>query len=650
LRSRTPAGLLTLACVLLAVGCGPRGEPERKFALRDSGIPVHCSTGKDVEFGTIEGGREWFGFVQDPFSRCSFELIVPPASRLSFRLSLAAISHARGASAKVAIHSRVGETNHVLLVREVSPDEAVFEGSVELSAGASTISLWVAASEKKKGSSAFVAWSDLEIWSDSPDEDDGLPWIVGAEKALAPFLETHGNSGAPREQRRRLLIIGFDGASWQLMERLLDEGKMPYLNALRARGRWGVLRSTVVPESAMGWSAIRTGVNPGKSGMYTFYSGVQPRRSFWHFLGDRDLTSIVVAVPTASALHPINGVLIHGWAGADTPRWALPEDIIPPLERAGYDPTLADLKNTRYFLERMQTRTDVSSLLLENMDWDLGFVVFEYTDSVGHRFGLYTREWDEVYRAVDGHLATLLEVVDDQTTVMVISDHGWRYFERSIHLNQWLRSNDFDGWKANLPVSASTVSISRKDVGTAQPPKEPRDSRARALRRIRRGLLELRDPKTGQKVIERVRSPTDVFHGPYSDRAPGRLLVEADEDYRMLTDRSRGKGKGRRRVFGEPGDTHAFEGIYVLAGPGIEAVEGPQASIYDIAPTVLNFFGIPPPVDADGATLMDFGVTDAGAQPPEPLYFSEDASGTAEGGGEVSRELEENLRTLGYIE
>ena len=91
-----------------------------------------------------------------------------------------------------------------------------------------------------------------------------------------------------------------------------------------------------------------------------------------------------------------------------------------------------DLKNTRYFLERMQTRAEVSSLLLENMDWDLGFVVFEHTDTVGHRFGLYTREWDEVYRAFDDYLARLLEVVDDQTTVMVVSSHGWRYFERSI--------------------------------------------------------------------------------------------------------------------------------------------------------------------------------------------------------------------------
>ena len=159
------------------------------------------------------------------------------------------------------------------------------------------------------------------------------------------------------------------------------------------------------------------------------------------------------------------------------------------------------------------------------------------------------------------------------------------------------------------------------------------------------GLLALRDPETSQRVIERVRPPNEVFHGRYADRAPGRLLIEADENYRVMR-LPREKGK----FFGGRSATHGFDGIYLLAGPGIEAGEGPEASIYDVVPTVLNFFGIPPPVDADGETLMDFGVTEPGAQPPEPLYFSDEASRSAEAAGEMSKEFEEKLRTLGYVD
>ena len=114
--------ILVAACVMLAVGCGPARQAERKLVLRDSGIPVRCSTGKDVEFGKVDAsGLEWLGFYQDPFSRCSFDLVVPPGSRLSFRLSLAETSLARGGSASVAIHSAVGDTKHRLLSREVKP-------------------------------------------------------------------------------------------------------------------------------------------------------------------------------------------------------------------------------------------------------------------------------------------------------------------------------------------------------------------------------------------------------------------------------------------------------------------------------------------------------------------------------------------------
>ncbi len=52
-------------------------------------------------------------------------------------------------------------------------------------------------------------------------------------------------------------------------------------------------------------------------------------------------------------------------------------------------------------------------------------------------------------------------------------------------------------------------------------------------------------------------------------------------------------------------DGRSRAGVYLLAGPGVEAGEGPERSVYDIAPSVLRFFGIEPPADLDGASLSE---------------------------------------------
>ena len=644
------SGLLVVALSAACVGCSPGGgndsKVQRKLLLRESGIPLVCNNGTTPAFEKVRIGElEWLAFHQEPLTRCEFELTIPPGSQLSFRLVLGKDSQMRN-SARVIIRSQIGDNERELVALEIGPKKSNLEGKVELPSGQSTISLSVVA-RSEQSPPASVDWSELTIESTSPCHDECLPWVIPSEQALAPFLEAHGNAGARRVSKPRLLIVGADGANWNLMERLLERGEMPALNALRARGSWGTLRSSEVPESAMGWSALRTGVGPGKNGTYSFYSPLQPRRSFWHFLGDRDFTSIIVAVPTASALRPPQGVLIQGWDNVEFSNWASPHELIMPLARAGYTPKLANLKNTRYFLESMRMRTEVSSQLLKRMDWDLAFVVFEYTDTVGHRFGLYTPEWDEIYQAFDQQLAGLLELADEQTTILVVSDHGWRRFDRSIHLSSWLKSKGFEDWKGNLPNSANLVGISRHDVPVGEAPKDDRDSHTEATTLIRSELLDLRDPETGERVIERVRPTNEVFGGRYADQAPGRLLVEANENYRTRMGNAGRKGSARDEVFSGSSDTHGFDGIYLLAGPGIKPGEAGQASIYDITPTVLNFFGIPPPADADGETLADFGGTELSAPPPEPLYFPAEVGEEPE---KMTDPLEEDLRALGYIE
>ena len=87
----------------------------------------------------------------------------------------------------------------------------------------------------------------------------------------------------------------------------------------------------------------------------------------------------------------------------------------------------------------MRKRTEVTKVLMERSDWDFGFVVYEYSDTVGHQYGLHNEEWNEVYRAIDAELGALLESVDERTTLLVISDHGWKRYPATFSLGSWLQ-------------------------------------------------------------------------------------------------------------------------------------------------------------------------------------------------------------------
>jgi predicted AlkP superfamily phosphohydrolase/phosphomutase len=633
------------AFTLCAGACAPspEAEVEQTLDLRRSRIPIRCRDAEAAKWTVIRGRRkDRYGFRQFIPDECRFELDVPKRTRLAFRVERDVKSAGQPGAARAAITAEVDGIERTLFEADLGAETRSVEGVAELPSGRATVT-FLAGVGSRSGASTRLAWTDLVVRTRDPAFEGALPWSIDPKRALAPYFE-RAAARPPAPGKRRLLMIGIDGANWELMQRLLQAGEMPALASLRGRGSWGVLRSMIVPESAMSWTAMHTGVGPGKNSVYTFFSADSPRRSFWHFLGDRGLESVIVAVPKASPAQPLSGLLVAGWTLHPRDEFAQPRELKPYLRRAGYDPSLAYLRNAEYYAQRMRRRTEVALELLANVDWDLAFVVYEYSDTVGHRFGLSSEEWRAVYRAVDSEIAALLEATDEQTTILIVSDHGWKRYPKSVSLDAWLMRNGLAEWKTNLPSSGNTVGISAADTPNGAAPKGGRDVRKPSLDRVVRGLRDLTDPQTGAKVVRRVEASDLVFEGPYASRAPGRLIVEMQDDYRAV------RGRKRKAVFGtKPKQHHSHEGIYLLAGPGIEPEPGAPRSIFDVAPTVLRFFGIAPPDDAEGRTLHDFGVSEPLAA-PGPSYFEGTRAQPAPPEPAISPELEEGLKALGYIE
>ncbi|MBW2267013.1 MAG: alkaline phosphatase family protein [Deltaproteobacteria bacterium] len=569
----------------------------------------------------IEGRFPHYGLRQVAGSICRVPLQLPAEAVLTFEV--AARAEGLAGTLPVAVES-AGER---LFEAELSRDTPSQTARLELPQDTTALELRVLASF------GVVNWLDLEVTAPF-DASVALPprWRPPARAALESWM-ADVSVAAPAADRQRLLIVGIDGGDWDLIDELGEAGELPVLTALKERGRHGTLHSMFIPESAISWSSMRTGVNPGRHGVFHFLTlGSQRPASYWADLSSAGLRSIVIAVPTAKASEAPNGVLIEGWTASADRGYVHPPELQPALARAGYRPDLVHIRNPRYYAEHLRARTDIAVALMSEQEWDHAFVVFEYADTAGHRFGLRSAAWRRVYAAVDTQLGRLVAAAPPDTTVLIVSDHGWRRFAGTLNVERALQAQGVRGWSTafrdgNIP---SLYSGSRIGIGPAG---------ARDPDRAVAALRGLRGPG-GKPLVEAVLPIADVFSGRFTASTPARLLVRTRSDLRA--------GKRGPVVNAKPVDHHDATGMYLAVGPGIEPGAGADASVLDVAPTVLGHFGVAPSWRLEGTPI--FGPAPPPGDSGDPPNTLVRRAQTGEEAQDDDAELRARLRSIGYLE
>ncbi|MFT5199516.1 MAG: putative AlkP superfamily phosphohydrolase/phosphomutase, partial [Planctomycetota bacterium] len=212
---------------------------------------------------------------------------------------------------------------------------------------------------------------------------------------------------------------------------------------------------------------------------------------------------------------------------------------------------------------------------------------------------------------------------DPDTVLMVISDHGFCSFRRGVNLNTWLRDEGYLVLKEGADVSgdwfesvdwsrtrAFTLGLTgiflnrkgRERQGTVEPGAE-----AQALcLEIKSKLERLCDPKTGEEVLNSVFVTRDVHSGPYADLAP-ELLIGYKRGYRHSWDCA--TGAVSKQVFTD--NTKSWSGDHCVDPrlvPGVfwcnREINTETPNLMDIAPTVLDQFGVDVPGYMMGAPLF----------------------------------------------
>ncbi|MEE8378213.1 MAG: alkaline phosphatase family protein [Candidatus Aminicenantaceae bacterium] len=308
--------------------------------------------------------------------------------------------------------------------------------------------------------------------------------------------------------------------------------------------------------------------------------------------------------------------------------WALNENVLS--EEAFLELSYANHREWEEMLFNALDKTKKGTVI----SW------FETTDSLQHMFYRYLDEKhpalktgqakmsanviEELYIKMDDLIGKVIAKLGKKSCLIVMSDHGIKSFRRGVNINSWLYINgylslkegkkDSDEWFKDVDWSGTKAyglglggiyinQKGRESKGIVNPGEETQALKKEIIQK----LSELKDGDNGQKTINKIFDRDELPQGPYLDNCPD-FIVGYGEGYRVSWDSV--KGKVHSTIIED--NTKAWSGDHCIDPrivPGVffstHKIATSTPSIVDIAPTVLELFGIAPPIYMDGKSLVE---------------------------------------------
>jgi uncharacterized sulfatase len=434
----------------------------------------------------------------------------------------------------------------------------------------------------------------------------------------------------------RVAFFGIDGVPYSMLAEHFDE--FENLAAIADEGAAGPIDSIVPPESSACWPALTTGVNPGETGVYGFQdreigsydtyvpmgSAVQATR-LWDRVHDAERRATVMNVPVTFPPQRDVQRMVSGFLSPGLDKAAYPDDLRETLEGLNYridvNAKLGHKDDKSEFIEdaheTLDRRFEAFKTYIEQDDWDLFFGVFMTTDRVNHFLfkdyaedGEYKEEFLDFYRKVDSYLGELREMLPDDVTMAVASDHGFTTLDYEVHFNEWLdregwlsyESSDHDGLD-DIAEDTRAYSLIPGRFYINLEDREPRGSvpqdEYEAVRDELKAELEALEGPNGNPVADRVVTKEEAFRGGHDDIAPD-LVVIPNHGFDL-----KAGFKGGEEVFdvGPRNGMHSFDNACLFVDDANVRIE--DADLYDIAPSLLDLLDIDYDRTAfDGSSLV----------------------------------------------
>jgi predicted AlkP superfamily phosphohydrolase/phosphomutase len=432
--------------------------------------------------------------------------------------------------------------------------------------------------------------------------------------------------------------------------------RMPNLAALARCGSWGSLRSCVPPITVPAWASMLTGRDAGELGLYGFrnrpnhdyalrtaHSGDIRHPWLWQRLqaAGKSVAALFVP-PTYPVAQTDNGTTLVSCMltpGADRPH-TLPASLAADLTRrfGAYIPDLPDVRHAdrSMVLNQLFAMTEqhfaIAAHVYKAQQPDFMVMVEIGPDRLHHAFWQsfdiehprhdpddpFRNAGQDYYAFLDARLGELLSLLDQDTTVLVVSDHGARPLQGGICVNEWLIEHGYLVLEhaPDRPTPPSELAIDwRRTRAWAEggyyarvclnvQGREPLGAIPSARFAIEReGLLALLaalpGPR-GEHLPHRLLDPRTCFRAQ-NGNPPDILAFLGDLDYRAIASVGSGRVHVSGNDTGPDGCTHDWDGIFVMGGGGT-APRGLVADyqLHDVYRTVLGLLDVPCEVEALG--------------------------------------------------
>jgi len=445
----------------------------------------------------------------------------------------------------------------------------------------------------------------------------------------------------------KVFVIGLDSAPPELLfgEFLHD---LPSIRKLVENSIYSPMKSCDPPITIPAWMVMATGKTPGELGLYGFRhrkSGTYEEMwvansrkvsemAVWDYIGMEGQKSVLVGIPPSYPPRKVNGWLVSCFITPDASSdYTYPSELKVEIEKVAgeyiFDVVFRKDDRDRVLeeiIDMTERRFEVIRYLMDEKDWSYFQFVEIGLDRIHHAFWKYfdkehhlhesdSRYRDVIrdyYRLLDREIGKCLKLIDDDTAVMLVSDHGVKRMKGAFAVNQWLIDEgylsikkadvkkgtslenaevDWDktyawGWGGYYSRIFLNVK-GRERNGIVEDPTSFREELAENIGKIK--------GPDGEKWNTRVMYPEEIYPVSLGDRPD--IMVYFDSLYW----RSAGT-LGHESMYLPENDTgpddavHSEYGVFLLHHPELERKNPGEISIYDFAPTVLRIFDIEVPL------------------------------------------------------
>lgn len=455
---------------------------------------------------------------------------------------------------------------------------------------------------------------------------------------------------------KKVFVVGLDCAPPEIV--FNDNLELPVLKKLRQQGLWGRLRSSDPPITIPAWMVMATGLDSGQLGLYGFrhrkgysYKDIWIANSLavrskkiWDFVGENGGQSSLVSIPPTYPPYPVHGHLISCFItppGTDKD-YTYPSSLRKEIEQK-FGPYLFDVvfrtqdrdEILRGIYEMTEQRFQIVDWLAREKVWDFFMFVEIGLDRMHHAFwkfmdrehhlyepgNKYETAIFDYYRYLDGNLGKLLEIIGKDTAVLVVSDHGAKRMKGAFCVNDWLIDQGYlvvrQKAGAGTPFEALDIDWQKTkawawggyyariflNVEGREPQGIISPDEYEKYRDEITCKIEAISGPNGESWATKIIKPQEhfaVLEGDYPD-----LMVYFDDLYW----RSAGT-LGYGHLYLPENDTgpddavHDYDGIYILYNSQTGVKGERNASILDIAPTILDIMNIPVPANMQGRSLI----------------------------------------------